>query len=65
MKKQIEIEDVEDVKKPIPKPEINVNATMIKQRDEYYILLKRLQDEGIVNIGVLENKIAALNKSIK
>jgi len=53
-------EEVEEVEEEIYDPK----EGMINQRDEYLALLKRLQDEGIVSIGVLENKIASLNKAI-
>ena len=52
---EVEVEEIEEVDTLTP---------MIQQRDEYLTLLKRLQDEGIVNIGVLENKIARLNEAI-
>ena len=43
---------------------VDTLSPMVSQRDEYLTLLKRLQDEGIVNIGVLEIKIARLNEAI-
>jgi hypothetical protein len=61
-KKEIKEEIKEEVKETVTTP--NPKEQMIKQRDEYLALLKVLQDEGIVNIGVLENKIASLNKAI-
>lgn len=59
----------ENVKSKVKKEELEVitpnpKEPMIEQRDYYLSLLKTLQDEGIVNIGVLENKIASLNKAI-
>lgn len=54
----------EELEKVQPAIDNNRN-TMIAQRDEYLALLKRLQDEGITNISVLENKIARLNESLK
>lgn len=60
-KKEIK-EEIKEVKEVVIAP--NPREQMIKQRDEYLALLKVLQDEGIVSIGVLENKIASLNQAI-
>jgi len=62
IKKEVEIKEVveEKVEPTIPDPK----QAMINQREEYLALHKRLLDEGIVSIGVLENKIASLNKAI-
>jgi hypothetical protein len=62
MAKTKQVEETEEVKEEVVIP--NPQEQMIRQRDEYLALLKLLQDEGIVNIGVLENKIASLNKAI-
>lgn len=56
-------EIIEELKEPIITPPSN-REIMIKQRDEYLTLLQRLKDEGIVNIGILENKISRLSQDI-
>lgn len=62
MAKTKKVEETEEIKEEVVIP--NPQEQMIMQRNEYLALLKVLQDEGIVNIGVLENKIASLNKAI-
>jgi hypothetical protein len=45
---------------------IDTNLSQMEgQLGEYLDLYQRLKDEGIVNIGVLENKIAKLSEDIK
>ena len=67
--KEVEVEEVEvEVEVPtqaeVAQAKEDNKTSMVATRDELQALLKRLQDEGIVNIGVLENKIAKLNEDI-
>ena len=67
IKKEVEEEVEEEIEEPkVPDTSVGDNkAVMTKQRDDYLALLKRLQDEGITNISVLENKISRLNEALK